>query len=110
MSDMPDVVTRVFDRLRRSFHRFESSRSSSKHVHRATWNVTVRVEADELDGGFIAEITDLPGCIAHGVTKDEALRNLADVFAGIMAVVLEDQTHEIPVGDGQREHKIALAV
>lgn len=37
--------------------------------------VTLRPQAE---GGFVAEIEDLPGCITQGETADEALANLDD--------------------------------
>jgi predicted RNase H-like HicB family nuclease len=38
----------------------------------------VRLLPDLLDGGWVAERTDLPGCISQGNTVGEALDNLAD--------------------------------
>ncbi len=28
------------------------------------------------DGAFVAEVTELPGCVAHGDTQEAALRNV----------------------------------
>ena len=34
----------------------------------------------EEDGVFIAEVPELPGCMAHGATPDEALANVKDAI------------------------------
>ena len=31
-----------------------------------------------VDGVFVAEVPQLPGCAAHGLTQEEALRNVKD--------------------------------
>ena len=40
---------------------------------------------DEIDGGWIAECSDLPGCLSQGETPAEAARNLADAIAEVLA-------------------------
>jgi len=32
------------------------------------------------DGAFIAEVPELPGCAAHGMTQEDALRNAQDAI------------------------------
>ena len=32
------------------------------------------------DNAFIAEVPELPGCVAHGMTTEEALRNANDAI------------------------------
>ena len=34
----------------------------------------------EEDGVFIAEVPELPGCMAHGNSQDEALKNVRDAI------------------------------
>ncbi len=29
-----------------------------------------------VDGAFVAQVPDLPGCMAHGATKEKALENI----------------------------------
>lgn len=41
----------------------------------------VLVEPDE-DGVFIATCPTLPGCIAQGLTREQALANIQDAIAG----------------------------
>ncbi len=45
-----------------------------------TYNVAMRqavIYQDE-DGGWVAEVPSLPGCISQGETRGEALQNIAD--------------------------------
>ncbi len=44
----------------------------------------VEIELDE-DGRYIAECTDLPGCVSDGKTEEEALDNIADAIGGYLA-------------------------
>jgi predicted RNase H-like HicB family nuclease len=32
------------------------------------------------DDAFVAEVPELPGCVAHGPTQDEALSNIRDAM------------------------------
>lgn len=41
------------------------------------------------DGAFVAEVPELPGCMAHGDSQDEALRNIQDAMAGWIEVARE---------------------
>lgn len=40
----------------------------------------VTLTKDELDGGWVADCIDLPGCLSQGETQAEALENLRDVL------------------------------
>jgi len=35
---------------------------------------------DEIDGGFIAECPEIPGCLSEGATEEEAVRNLREAI------------------------------
>jgi predicted RNase H-like HicB family nuclease len=48
--------------------------------------LTVRIRTDELDGGYIAECLELPGCVSEGESEEEALENLTEAVAGVLAV------------------------
>jgi predicted RNase H-like HicB family nuclease len=78
---------RLLARLRRVFLGFESERGDNH----ASWTLTVRVREDALDGGWVAECPDLPGCFSQGETRDEALYNLSDAVAGIISLRMEQQ-------------------
>jgi predicted RNase H-like HicB family nuclease len=58
------------------------------------------VQRDELDGGYIAECTDLPGCMSQGETEEEAVANLADAVADYISVVIEDHL--------QKQHALSV--
>jgi len=97
---------RVCAAFRRIFRSFESERDD----HHATWTLTVRVREDPLDGGWVAECTDLPGCFSQGETKEEALYNLSDAVAGIISLRMEQQLSATsPDPDGAEELKVAVA-
>ena len=42
------------------------------------YEVTIYWSAE--DGAFIAEVPELPGCAAHGMTQEDALRNAQDAI------------------------------
>ena len=42
------------------------------------YTAVVRELRDSEGGGFLAEFPDLPGCVADGATREEALKNLDD--------------------------------
>jgi predicted RNase H-like HicB family nuclease len=73
--------------IRRAFMRFENERTDE----RSTWTLTFRIWEDPLDGGWVAECPDLPGCLSQGETREEALYNLSDAIAGIISVRMEQQ-------------------
>jgi predicted RNase H-like HicB family nuclease len=69
----------------------------------------VVVERDELDGGYVAECLNLPGCVSQGETEDEALENLADAIIEVLRV----RMRPTPVrehNDDNRRHELALSV
>jgi predicted RNase H-like HicB family nuclease len=46
----------------------------------------LQVEFDrETDGRWIAEVIDLPGVMAHGATREEALANVESLAAIVIA-------------------------
>ena len=40
----------------------------------------VLLHPDKEDGGWVAEVPSLPGCISGGATPEEALRNIRDAM------------------------------
>jgi predicted RNase H-like HicB family nuclease len=68
--------------------------------------IAYAIHKDDLDGGYVAECTDLPGCMSQGETEEEAATNLADAVADYISVVIEDhlQKHAaVSVTRGSRE-------
>lgn len=52
-------------------------------AERSTFTFTIKVESDDLDGGWVASVVDLPGCMSQGETREEALENVIDAFREI---------------------------
>ena len=40
----------------------------------------VLIYADMEDGGWVCEVPSLPGCVAHGATKEDALSDARDAI------------------------------
>ena len=53
------------------------------------YNKMVWREDDEAESYFMAEIKELPGCLADGDTRSEALFNLKDAFDSYIEASLE---------------------
>ncbi len=53
----------------------------------------VLVSQDE-DGMFVAECSNLPGCVSQGKTHDEAITNIRDAIEGYLASL---QKHGEPI-------------
>jgi len=58
-------------------------------------NYPVTISWSEQDGCYLAEVPDLPGCIADGRTEDEA-RQHAEESAGRWIKMAEYMGREIP--------------
>jgi predicted RNase H-like HicB family nuclease len=97
---------RLLSVIRRILLRFESEHGDDH----ATWTLTVRVQEDPLDGGWIAECPELPGCFSQGETKSEALYNLSDAVAGIVSLRMEQQLSATPSDDSDGAEVLKVAV
>ncbi|PIN81192.1 HicB family protein [Candidatus Woesearchaeota archaeon CG10_big_fil_rev_8_21_14_0_10_30_7] len=64
--------------------------------------ITVILEPAE-EGGFIAYIPSLPGCISEGDTREEALKNIKEA----LELYIEPDTNELIEFTGE---KVALTV
>jgi predicted RNase H-like HicB family nuclease len=40
----------------------------------------ILMRPDEMDGGFIAECPEIPGCISQGETEEQALANIKEAI------------------------------
>jgi predicted RNase H-like HicB family nuclease len=76
----------------------------------STFEFTIKVEPDQLDGGFIAECVELPGCMSEGETEEEALDNIANAITSILEIRVQDQLRS-PESKrpGVRDRKISVA-
>jgi predicted RNase H-like HicB family nuclease len=101
---------RLCSTIRRIVRGFESDRGDSH----AEWTLTVRIGPDTLDGGWVAECLELPGCFSQGETKEEALSNISDAIAGVISLRTEEQltatAESSTTGDpAVQELKVAVA-
>ncbi|HPE71818.1 MAG TPA: type II toxin-antitoxin system HicB family antitoxin [Candidatus Competibacter sp.] len=53
------------------------------------------------DQAFLAEVPELPGCMAHGNSYEEALRNVGDAMA-LWLDAAREQGESIPIPKGRR--------
>jgi predicted RNase H-like HicB family nuclease len=63
----------------------------------------------ENDGGYVATVPALPGCVSQGDTREEALRNVEEA----MELYLEDVKaagEPIPTEDGREYVEVTAAV
>jgi predicted RNase H-like HicB family nuclease len=63
----------------------------------------------ENDGGYVATVPALPGCVSQGETREEALRNVEEA----MELYLEDVKaagEPIPTEDGREYVEVTAAV
>ena len=54
----------------------------------------VLIEEDE-DGGFVAEVPALPGCVSQGDTREDALANVREAIAAYLES-LEERGDPVP--------------
>lgn len=67
-------------------------------------SLTIRLEPDDLDGGWVASVAEMPGTLSDGETTPEALRNIADALEGVLAAEAEPvyvPRHARTTGDDQ---------
>jgi predicted RNase H-like HicB family nuclease len=91
--------------IRRIVRAFETNRGDDH----AQWTLTVRVTPDTLDGGWVAECPELPGCFSQGETREEALSNLSDAIAGVISLRLEQQLSAAADSSTNEELTVAVA-
>ena len=80
---------------------FERVASAQPSGRSETYTVAVHV-AEE--GGYWAEVLELPGCGSQGETIDELLENVVDAIQGVLEVHYED------LGVHQKEQIITMSV
>ena len=54
-----------------------------------------------VDGAFVAEVPELPGCMAHGETQEGAIRNINEAIA-LWIATAEEFGDPIPEPKGER--------
>jgi predicted RNase H-like HicB family nuclease len=97
MSNLVRFVQKLEDALFR--------RDSGKASGAAMTKFTVQLRRDELDGGWIAECVDLPGCVSDGDTVDEALQHLMEAITGVLSVRLQQHARQVTCELVEYEHQ-----
>lgn len=95
-SEVPDVVAAGRRIVRRVLHSFEALRSDEP-PYRSEWHFEVAVHEDDLDGGFVAEVTGMAGCYGQGDTAEAAIDDAVDAFAAVMKCRLAEQLEDDPI-------------
>ena len=49
----------------------------------------IEVMDDELDGGYVVQCLNLPGCMSQGETVEEAFDNIGEAIGGVLAARFE---------------------
>lgn len=108
MSNNQSQWHRFVRRFRRAVRAFESERTDTESM----WTFHVRLTRDELDGGWTAECLDLPGCVSDGATQQEAVANLTDAIAEVIAVRMGSHVPELGSGDDAdaEDRELALSI
>jgi predicted RNase H-like HicB family nuclease len=66
---------------------------------------------DEVDGWWVAECLDLPGCVSQGRTEDEALANLGGAIAEVVHVVASQPGRWTPAESAPGQpRRLAVAI
>ena len=64
------------------------------------YNYEVILYWSDIDNAFIAEVPELPGCMADGKTRLEAIQNVEVIISEWIEIAKEDGA-EIPVPKGK---------
>lgn len=67
----------------------------------------VEVQGDDLDGGYIAECLDLPGCVSQGETEQEAVENLAEAIMGVLEARMQRHLKKRPLHRSEETRTLA---
>lgn len=59
------------------------------------------------EGGWVAEVPSLPGCLSQGETRDEALANIQEAIS-LFVEVLEEKGQPVPSDDYQAAELVAV--
>lgn len=60
-------------------------RRAERRRGKQQWRSEILLTEDDLDGGWVAQRLDLPGCVSQGDTRVEALTNLDDAAEAWLA-------------------------
>jgi predicted RNase H-like HicB family nuclease len=69
----------------------------------------VVIEVDE-EGRYVAECTDLPGCLSEGETFEEAIDNISEAIIGCLESRLKEARSKIGKAEVQQKTNISLEI
>jgi predicted RNase H-like HicB family nuclease len=69
----------------------------------------ISIEKDE-EGRYVAECTDLPGCLSEGETLDEALKNINEAIIGCLKSRLKIAGEKLKIPSFDQRLDISLDV
>lgn len=72
---------------------------------------TVELEEDTLDGGWIASVVEVPGCMSQGDTEEEAIDNVRDALSCILQAgppLGDDLRHPSPPRGRTHRHVVSI--
>jgi predicted RNase H-like HicB family nuclease len=78
MKSVAECIRRALRRNPSTRHPAGAPRDEPDHVYH------VRIEAAEIDGGYIAEVLELPGCASQGESVEETLENIVDALRAVL--------------------------
>jgi predicted RNase H-like HicB family nuclease len=81
--------------------KYDKSGKYSSNMEPATLKYEVIIYWSDEDNAFVAEVPELPGCMAHGDTYESALQNVRDAMS-LWLDVANEFGDPIPVPKGQR--------
>lgn len=65
----------------------------------------ITIRPDEIDGGFVVECPEIPGCLSEGATEEEAMANIREAIQLCLEVRREKG---MPLTVPMREVEVAV--
>jgi len=69
----------------------------------------IKIEVDE-DGRYVAECTDLPGCLSEGETLKEAIENISEAKIGCLKTRLKVAGEQLKMPSFHQKLDISLDI
>lgn len=69
--------------------------NEAKEYLKLPYSYTIETEKEDDEEYYIVKVNELPGCMSHGDTIDEAFENVKDAMLGWISVCLESR-HKVP--------------
>jgi predicted RNase H-like HicB family nuclease len=91
------MANRILDAIRKTVARGSRGHARwdvAKQEVDAEIEIRLTITEDELDGGFVVECLNLPGCMSQGDTVEEAVENMGEALFGVLAARFERDLRE----------------